>query len=244
MNHDNTPQKISISVVIPLYNEALRIKQCFAETLSYFQNFSASFSGFEIIFVSEPSNDGTNEILRKLVDLHPRTRIKLLINNKREGKGFSFRRGFLSARNEWVLFYDADLSVPLQEFSKFLPYTREYDMVVASRILPGASVVRAPMRRFLSRGLHILRKILFHSRVKDSQCGFKLFRRIRCKMIVEKLQSRNFFFDVELLVLSERAGLRIKEVPVSWTDGEGSSYSVPKTIFNFLMELVRLRLRL
>lgn len=244
MNVGTSTKKISLSIIIPLYNEALRIERCFNETTSYFKTLGAHISDIEVIFVSEPSGDGMNEILQGLIAAHPEMHMAFLINEKREGKGYSVRRGFLAARNEWALFYDADLSVPLHEFGRFLKYIGDNDIILASRLLPGALVTRGRVRDLLSRGLYFLRKVLFGTRVKDSQCGFKMFNRTRCEDVVKNLRSRNFFFDIELIVLAEAAGLRIKELPVRWVHGENSSYNVPKTVVRFLIELMRLRWRM
>lgn len=226
----------SVTVVVPAYNEEKRIGEALKQIRDALE---ATGLQFEII----PVDDGSRDTTREIMDLYARDdqRIRPVSYSPNRGKGHAVRRGMLASRGSLLLFTDCDLSTPLAELPRFLQLARQYDIVVASRALPTSIIpVRQPFHRrvlgTLSRWLvaHVL-----GLDIRDTQCGFKLFRR-RALGLFKKQKIDGFGFDFEILFLAKQEGFSVKEVGVTWQNGSGSKVRLldfPRT----LLELIRVR---
>src|SRR6185437_11998787 len=216
----------SFSVVIPCFNEAGRIGETLRLTLDYL---TTNAPESELIVVNDGSTDATAAIAReRLKDAGIETR--LLENFPNRGKGAAVRSGLLAARKPIGLFFDADLSTPLGETPKLIePIAKgEVDIAFGSRALDRQLIgVHQPWRREQAgRVFNFIVRLATGMPFWDTQCGFKAFRLDVSRPILEKAHTIGFAFDVELLLMAYRAGLRLREVPVRWNHAEGSKIRV------------------
>ena len=247
METESTEQQVqqllpSISVIIPALNEAQRIEQTLTRIRDYF---SGPHRLQEIVVVNDGSTDQTAEIVRHFAS--EKHQVRLITNSCNRGKGYSVRQGMLTATGDLLLMCDADLSTPIEEIEKLLPWLqRGYDVVVASRDLPDSRLdpAQPALRRCLAGIFRNLRRLLILRGVRDTQCGFKLFRRDTARKIFPYQRMNGWLFDCEILAVAERLGIRIKEVGVSWRDNAPSRVRVLRESFRALPALLRLRWRL
>ena len=161
------------------------------------------------------------------------------------GRGRALRRAFLRSEASWLGYMDADLSTHLAALPEALGRLGQgADLVIGSRLLPGARTRRRLHRETLSRVYNALVRALFGSRLSDHQCGFKFLTREACQQLVPRTQDDRWFFDTELLVLAQRAGRRVDEIPVDWIEDLGSTVRIVRTIVDDLRGMRRLRRRL
>lgn len=226
-----------ISVIIPAYNEENIINKNIRRIFSYLEK---HFDKFEIIVVSDGSKDGTVAEVKKINEPAIRT-IEYFPNR---GKGFAVRTGVLNAKYDHVLFMDADLSTSIEELSSLQKYADEYDIVIASRAMTDSRIenLQPFFRRLFGLfgkkiiGLFVVRGI------KDTQCGFKLFKKEAARKLFEKQKINRWGFDFEILFLAQKFGYSIKEVPVVWYARIESKLKF-KDYITTLLELISLRLR-
>lgn len=232
---------IYLSVVIPAYNEAKRI----GATLRKINEYSLKKDyQYEIIVVDDGSSDGTCGLVREIARQIPC--IRLLENEVNRGKGYSVRAGILSSRGQLVMFSDADLSTPIQEIDKLATWIdRGYDIAIGSRALPGSEILvrQSWCRQGMGKVFNSLVRLLTVSQIKDTQCGFKLFRKDVAGFLFEKQTITGFAFDVEILFIASKSGYRIKEVPVQWIDSPGSRVHILKDSVAMLSDLVRIQIK-
>ena len=213
-----------LSIVIPAYNEEERLERTVRDAVAYFR---ASRRAFELIVVDDGSRDGTSALVRRLSDeLHEVQLIRLAANH---GKGYAVRTGVVNARGRSVLFADADGATPFEEIARLEAALAEgADVAVGSRALVAQGVVvQAKLyRRVIGRTFHALVELLTVRNVKDTQCGFKLFREQVAHDLFSRMRMNGFSFDVELLVMAARRGYRVAEVPVNWSHQPGSKVNL------------------
>jgi dolichyl-phosphate beta-glucosyltransferase len=228
-----------LSVVIPAYNEELRIGKTLREIQTYLQRQPYSA---EIIVVDDGSQDGTAPSVRAFEATRPP--IYLLQNGRNRGKGFSVRQGFLRAQGECLLFSDADLSTPIEEVEKLFAALRERcEVAIGSRALPGSRVeVHQPRyREHLGRLFNLFVQLLAVPGIQDTQCGFKCFTREAALAICQRMTAERFGFDVEMLYLARLLGYRVREVPVVWRHSPQTRVRVWRDSVSMLGDLWRIR---
>src|SRR5216110_1675959 len=234
----------AISVVIPAFNEAVRIGDTLATSIAYLENVSP---GSELIVINDGSTDSTGEVIRKVAAVPSSVAIQLLENFPNRGKGAAVRSGLLSATKPIAVFFDADLSTPIDELPKIVaPIARgEVDIAFGSRALNRKLIGnRQPWRREQGgRVFNLLVRVATGLPFWDTQCGFKAFQLDVCRPILEAAHVNGFAFDVELLFLANHAGLRIREIPVRWNHAEGSKVSFFRDSLRMLREVIALRAR-
>jgi len=206
----------AFSVVIPVYNEAKRIEEGLKKILNFFND---NQFDYEIIIVDDGSTDQTVKIIKEFCC----PRIRILQHSKNKGKGAAVKTGALAAQKNFILITDIDLSTPIEELYKLIPYLKNYDIVIASRGVREAQIIqRQPFyKELLGRLGNLLVQILLLPGIKDTQCGFKLFKK-KVQKIFQKLTINSWGFDMEMLFLAKRAGLKIKEVGVIWENNPSS----------------------
>jgi glycosyltransferase involved in cell wall biosynthesis len=230
------------SVVIPCFNEAARIGGTVRATLDYL---SAECPDAELIVVNDGSTDGTSTIVREALT-GAKIQTQFLENFPNRGKGAAVRTGLLAATRPIGLFFDADLSTPLSEIPKVIePIANgDVDLAFGSRGLDRKLIgVHQPWRREQAgRVFNFIVRVATGMPFWDTQCGFKAFRLDVCRPILEKMDTIGFGFDVELLFLACRAGLRLREIPVRWNHAEGSKVRVIHDSLAMLREVIALRM--
>jgi len=231
-----------LSIVIPAYNEASRIGKTLEEVRRYMA--SKPFAS-ELILVDDGSSDGTPELLRNLQSRCPEVRI--FRNEPNRGKGFSVRRGILEARGELILFTDADLSAPIEEADKLIDSLKSAgaDAAVGSRALNRELIgVRQPWRRELAgRCFNLFVRMFTGLKIRDTQCGLKMFRRASTRRAFELQRVERFGFDPEVLFLIKRLGGKIVEVPVRWNDNPATKIRLFRDSSRMFLDLLALRWR-
>src|SRR5438045_660871 len=230
------------SLVIPAFNEADRIGQSLREVLDYLQRSSPES---ELIVVNDGSTDETSERVREVFGSAGLIATRLLEHSPNRGKGAAVRQGLLAATKPIGLFSDADLSTPIEETPKLLEpiAAGEIDIAFGSRALDRRLIGRRqPWRREQGgRVFNLLVRVATGLPFWDTQCGFKAFRMEACRPIIEAAKIIGFSFDVELLLLAERAGLRLREIPVRWNHHEGSKVRFVHDSVRMLREVLSLR---
>jgi len=233
-----------LSLVIPAFNEARRLNQNLLVLLNYLQNYRPAT---ELIVVDDGSSDRTAEAAEELFSRRPDVAARVLRFPSNRGKGHAVRAGLLSAQAPIALFSDADLSTPISELPKIVEpiETGDYDIVFGSRALNRKLIgQRQPWRR--EQGGKVFNGVVRLTTglpFADTQCGFKAFQMEAVRPIVELGQIDGFGFDVELLFLAQRAGLRMLEVPVHWNHHEGSKVHIVRDSLRMFSEVVSLRTR-
>jgi len=229
------------SIVIPCFNEEGRIGETLRLAADYL---SANAPESELIVVNDGSTDTTGTVARERLK-SAQINARLLENFPNRGKGAAVRSGLLAAQQPIGLFSDADLSTPLAETPKLIwPIANDQvDIAFGSRALDRSLIgVHQPWRREQAgRIFNLLVRIATGLPFWDTQCGFKAFRLDACRGILEAAHIEGFAFDVELLSLAHRAGLRIREVPVRWNHAEGSKVSFLRDSLRMLREVIALR---
>jgi glycosyltransferase involved in cell wall biosynthesis len=231
-----------LSVVIPAFNEELRVGSTLEKVGEYLQtrNFET-----ELILVDDGSSDGTPQILEEARERFPAMRV--LRNEPNRGKGYSVRRGVLEARGEWVLFTDADLSAPIEEANKLIAAaeSENADAAVGSRALERRLIgVRQPFyREFSGRVFNVLVRAFTGLKIHDTQCGLKLFRCATTRRAFELQRVERFGFDPELLFLIQRLGGKLAEVPVRWNDNPATKVHFLRDSTRMFLDLIILRWR-
>jgi glycosyltransferase involved in cell wall biosynthesis len=228
----------ALSVVIPAYNEEAGIALAVETVHAYLAGIDVAH---EIVVVDDGSRDATAAIVTALARDLP---VRLLAGRHR-GKGAAVKLGMLEARGDAVLFMDADLSTPITEWPKFAPWLREgYDVVIGSRKMPGADVrVRQPpLREALGRGFTWLSNVLLGSSVSDITCGFKCYARTAAQRVFALQRLDGWGFDAENLFVAKRLGMRIKQVPVVWTDDTSTKVRLGRDVLRSLLDLCTIRL--
>ncbi|MEP6636884.1 MAG: dolichyl-phosphate beta-glucosyltransferase [Acidobacteriota bacterium] len=232
----------SLSIVVPAYNEAARLGKSLPLILDYLSNDAPNS---ELIVVDDGSKDNTAAVARQILANSGAVRASVVSYQSNLGKGRAVRLGLLAARGDIALFTDADLSTPITETPKMLePITSgACDLTFGSRALDRHLIgVHQPWRREQGgRIFNLAVRLATGLPFWDTQCGFKAFRMHVCRPIIEGATIDRFGFDVELIYLAYRAGLRLLEVPVRWDHYEGSKVNVFTDSFNMLGEVGLIR---
>ena len=232
-------KKVALSVVVPMYNETARIRPCLERICAYCGKKGLAY---ELLVVDDGSVDESPALVEAFAKANPN--VRLVPNGANRGKGYSVRHGMREARGDAVLFTDVDLSAPMEGLDAFLPLLKDFDVVIGSRDLVGSRIrVRQPLvRRVLRKGFRWLYSLLLFSDIQDTQCGFKLFSAEAARRIFSRQTVDGFCFDVEILFLAKRLGLRVKEAPVEWSDSVDSRVNLWKVPPQMFRDLLRIKL--
>lgn len=230
---------MDVSVVIPAYNESSRISSTIKAITKYF---ASKMIEFEVIVSDNQSSDGTSEIVQSLSAEDKRIKLVCAIAH---GKGGAVREGILSSKGDIVLFTDADLSTPIEEFDKLsIALAQGCDIAIASRRISGAKIIKSqPMFRvFFGKAINLIIRALYLPGIYDTQCGFKAFKGAVARELFSRQKIDGFLFDVEILYMAKKAGYWIKEVPVIWGHGGESKVSILRDFWRVLTELLKIKL--
>jgi len=230
----------SVDIVIPVYNE----EHVLAESVATLRKFLAQ--GFahqcRIVVADNASTDGTLAVAQRLAQKY--TDVASL-HIPQKGRGRALRAAWLTSPADILSYMDVDLSTELAAFPPLIDAiaSEGYDIAIGSRLARGADTRRSLRREAISRSYNVMIKGLFFTRFSDAQCGFKAASRRAVQELVPLIENNEWFFDTELLILAEKAGYRVKEIPVRWLEDPDTRVNVPKTVWEDVRGLVRLRLR-
>jgi glycosyltransferase involved in cell wall biosynthesis len=232
-------KRVRVDVVIPVYNEegdlessVTRLRQFLLDNVKH---------DWRIVVADNASQDRTLEIAKALAERYPGEVSYVHLDLK--GRGRALRRAWTESDADIVSYMDVDLSTDLGAFPPLIDslIDSDCDIAIGSRLAKGAQVQRGLKREFISRTYNLMIKCLFRNRFSDAQCGFKAVTRRAVKDIVPLIEDQAWFFDSELLLLAERMGYRIAEVPVTWADDPDSRVKIASTAWEDIKGLVRVR---
>lgn len=234
--------RLSLSIVVPAYNEGARLGKSLRAIVVYLNEYAEES---ELIVVDDGSTDNTAAAAREELSDSQNVHTSVISYQSNLGKGRAVRLGLLATRAEIALFTDADLSTPITETPRLIePIQRgDCDLAFGSRALDRSLIgVHQPWRREQGgRVFNLAVRLATGLPFWDTQCGFKAFRMNVCRPLIEGATIDRFGFDVELLYVAYRAGLRLKEIPVRWDHAEGSKVNVASDSVRMLSEVARIR---
>jgi dolichyl-phosphate beta-glucosyltransferase len=230
---------LNYSIVIPAYNEGARLGATLNKVLSYVAQHGCDA---EVIVVNDGSRDNTADIVRELARENPA--LRLVENPGNRGKGYSVRNGMLHAQGRVVVFSDADLSSPIEEVPKLLQaISQGADIAIGSRWLRSElQTQRQPVhRQIFGRIFNLLLRLTLGLQFKDTQCGFKAFRRRAVQTIFPLQRIERWGFDPEILFLARKFGFTVQEIPVEWGHSGGTRINPLIDGSRMFMEMLRIR---
>jgi len=227
-----------LSIIVPSFNEELRLPASLEKISAYIRE---KRPNTEVIVVDDGSKDRTAEVAESWRDRIPGLRV--LSNGINRGKGFSVRHGSLEAHGDVILFTDADLSSPIEEAEKLFAALQSHDVAIGSRAVDRSLIeVRESLfREFAGIIFNKIVRLILRLPFVDTQCGFKAFRRERCRIIFEQQTIERFGFDPELLYLARHHGLSTKEVPVRWAHSPATKVSMMRDSVQMFLDVVVIR---
>jgi dolichyl-phosphate beta-glucosyltransferase len=227
-----------LSIIIPSFNEEQRLPASLEKIAVYIEE---KRPNAEVIVVDDGSTDRTAAVAESWRDRIPQLRV--LLNGTNRGKGFSVRHGSMDARGDIILFTDADLSAPIEEGEKLFAALRSHDVAIGSRAVDRSliEVRESPFREFAGIIFNKIVRLILRLPFVDTQCGFKAFRRERCRIIFEQQTIERFGFDPELLYLARHHGLSIEEVPVRWAHSAATKVSMMRDSLQMFLDVLVIR---
>ena len=227
---------ISISIVIPVYNEEKRIENFLTDVVGYLANQTYVY---EVVVVDDGSMDATVKLAQKVLDQNISGKFRILKLEKNQGKGAAVKYGMLAAQGEYVFFMDADGSTAIQVIDEFIPAFRpEIDIYIAVRTKKHF----APFKRvFFGKGYIRLANFLLGLKLSDYTCGFKCYRRETAQAVFSRQRLKNWSFDAEDIYIARKHKHKIKEIPVYWKHVGGSKVKVLKNVIVCGWDLFRIQ---
>jgi glycosyltransferase involved in cell wall biosynthesis len=231
-------RKPTLCAVLPVYNEELELAESVGTLLAFLQSHLEDFQ-WRVIVADNASTDRTLAIARDLASRDPRVGV---VHLPQKGRGRAVKYVWSQEPADILAYMDLDLSTDLKHFPPLVrSLLNGYDVAIGTRNLP-ASIVRGRSwpRTITSKGYIFLIRLAFPVHFSDAQCGFKAVTRKVVAALIPKVVDDGWFFDTELLILAEEAGMKIYQEPVTWTDNPGSTVRVWKTVKGDLQGLWRL----
>lgn len=229
---------VSLSIVIPAYNESPRLARTFPHIIDYLNGLGCTY---EVIVVDDGSTDGTGRAVTELAAGNPS--VKVISHEANYGKGRAVRTGMLAASGDYVIFADADLSTPIETVGPFLAHlSNGCDVVIGNRRMTESRLeIRQPrLREFLGSVFTRLTRLALRSKVTDQTCGFKGFTRRATREIFPRQTLSDWAFDAEILHIADRLGMSVYQQPVVWRDDAASKVKVARACVRSLSGLVRI----
>jgi glycosyltransferase involved in cell wall biosynthesis len=231
----------SISIIIPAFNECTRLPATLDRIIAYMR--ASAWPEWEIIVVDDGSSDGTAEVAEAAHEANACVRV--VKNPGNRGKGYAVRNGMLNSKMAWRLLTDADLSAPIEELEKLWNAVKDgrAEIAIGSRALDRSLIgVHQPgFRETAGKLFNAVMQVFIGLHIRDTQCGFKLFRGDVAEVVFSRQQIERFGFDVEALFVAQRHGYRIAEIPVRWNHVEGSKVGMLNGAQSFV-DLAKIRL--
>lgn len=237
VTRDEVLNKPFLSIIIPAHNEENRLPVTLTKVFAF--TAKQSYTS-EVIVVENGSTDRTLEVAQSFHHLHPSL---IVLREEERGKGLAVRRGMLAAEGKYRFMSDADLSMPITEVNRFLPpLLEDFDIAIASREAPGAVRYNEPeYRHWGGRGVNLMIRLLALPELRDTQCGFKMFRDNVAEDLFEKQTLPNWSFDIELLYVARMRGYRVVEVPIPWYFNPETKLSPIKDAIQMGLDILKIR---
>ncbi len=231
----------NLSLVIPAYSEARRLPRTMRAVAGFGEEFIGSW---EVLVVVEPGADGTLDLAERFAA--GQANFRVIGNEAHRGKGFAVRTGMLAAEGDIIFYMDADLSVPLAEIPRFLAHFEEnpdIDVLVGNRQHAQSRITRrqSALRRRMGIGFNQILRALGMIELRDTQCGFKGFRREAARAVFSRAQIDGFAFDLEALLLASRLGFKVADLPVEWHNSPDSRVHIVRDSASMLRDALRVR---
>lgn len=229
-----------LDVVIPVLNEEAALADSVRRLDAFLAEELAEYD-WSITIADNGSTDATPAICRNLSDQHPSVRV---IRLEKRGRGRALKRAWEESDADVVAYMDVDLSTDLAALPQAVSSVAGggWDIAIGSRLKKGAQVTgRSLLREFISRSYSLLFRCMFFAGFQDAQCGFKALNRRVKDDVVPLVADNGWFFDTELLLIAEKNGYKINEIPVRWTDDPDSRVRIIHTAYEDLNGLIRLR---
>jgi glycosyltransferase involved in cell wall biosynthesis len=225
-----------LDVVIPVYNEEAQLAASVERVLEHLATMPWSH---RVTIADNASTDQTGMIARRLSHQHPQVRV---VHLAEKGRGRALKRVWSESASDVLVYMDVDLSTDLAALLPLVAplVSGHSDLAIGSRLSRSSRVSRGAKRELISRGYNLILRRALRARFSDAQCGFKALRREAAQELLPLVEDNSWFFDTELLVVAERAGLRIHEVPVDWVDDPDSSVDLVRTAVDDLRGVARL----
>jgi putative flippase GtrA len=225
-----------LDVVIPVFNEEAQLAASVERVLEHLGTMPWSF---RVTIADNASTDQTALIARRLSHIHPEVQV---VHLAEKGRGRALKRVWSASDSEVLVYMDVDLSTDLAALLPLVAplVSGHSDLAIGSRLSRHSRVTRGVKRELISRSYNLILRQTLRARFSDAQCGFKAVRRDAARALLPLVEDNAWFFDTELLVVAERAGLRIHEVPVDWVDDPDSSVDIVRTALDDLKGVARL----
>ncbi len=236
---NTTRNRPDISVIIPAFNEEDRILPTLDQVSLFLDR---HFGSWQVLVINDGSRDGTGSLVSTFSQEQPNVARHDLSHNS--GKGAAVRFGVHHATGRRILYMDADGAIPIEELHKLQPVMDEgYPIVIGSKSFPKRGGGTKWYRLIMGRVFNAFVRLFLIQGVHDSQCGFKLFEHDAAKTIFEKQTVNGFSFDLEVLYLAQKLGLRFREVPVTWSNISGSRIHLVHDSIKMFLDIFRIRAR-
>jgi glycosyltransferase involved in cell wall biosynthesis len=224
-----------LTAIIPVFNDRVALERAIPRSIGVL---SAISDNFELIVAEDGSTDGSRELIQHFEQQD--MRICLLHSDERLGRGRALNRAIFEAKGTIVCYYDVDMATDMQHLSELIGAIRSgFDIATGSRLLPDSDIQRTEGREIASRTYNFLVRIFLGSAVYDHQCGFKAFNKQKILSIIPTIKSGHWFWDTELLVRGQLYGFKVREFPVRWRAGKGTTVKI-KDVFEMGTSILRL----
>ena len=220
----------SLSIIFPVFNEESRLKSSFRHIASFLKKNKKL--KIEIIFVDDGSKDDSYNLINKFIKnfrSNNKTKFKVIKSKSNSGKGSALKLGVKKAKYDWILTTDIDMSVSLFQISNWIEkklLNKKHSVYFASRSHKKSVIESDFFRKVLGDIGSFLKSIILKIKIKDTQCGYKLYKRVNAKFIFSKLKNCGFEHDMELVMLLKSRNIKIKELPVKWRHKDNSKVNI------------------
>lgn len=224
-----------VTAILPVFNDRAALEHAIPLSIEILSRIS---DHFELIIAEDGSTDGSAEFVISCEQKDPR--VHLIHSDKRLGRGRALNRAIHMAHGTIICYYDVDLATDMQHLPELVNAIRDgFDFATGSRLLPSSDTMRTGGREIASRTYNFLVRLILGSSVHDHQCGFKAFSRQRALAVIPAIRAGHWFWDTELLVRGQLQGFKVKEFPVRWRAGKGTTVKL-KDVFGMGTSILRL----
>ena len=228
---------MKVSVILPAYNEAKRLENAVTTVKKHLEEIGYDY---EIIIAEDGSTDGTDKIAQRLASNDER--IIHLHSDERLGRGKALTNAIRKSNGDVVVYLDVDLSTDMKHLKELIDAIAKegYDIATGSRLLKESQTERPFKRDFASKTYNFLVRLMLGSKLRDHQCGFKAFKKSSILPLLDEVKDNHWFWDTEVLVLAQRKGLRVKEIPVRWKQSGETKVRFKRDVLYMFSQILRM----